>query len=150
MANILINDSNTAIGGTFPCFLMPVPSPVNGEGCGRKSSGRKNFFQNTQMRNHHQSIPDWSRPGLPTTASGVAQQGTCGNCATAEHSKNKRRKRGGRRVKRQEVWKGKTLTRKGEYLKYRNNDWKGKRAGRLDGTKECRHTVPTGNKVERE
>ena len=55
------------------------------------------------------SIPDRSRPGLPTTASGVAQQGTCGNYATAEHSENKRRKRGGRRVKKQrEVWKGRS------------------------------------------
>ena len=59
------------------------------------------------MRNHHQSIPDRSRPGLPTTASGAAQQGTCGNYATAERSRNKKRKRGGRQVKRQqEVWKG--------------------------------------------
>ena len=54
------------------------------------------------------SIPDRSLPGLPTTASGVAQQGTCANYATAKHSKNKSRRRGGRRVKRQrEVWKGK-------------------------------------------
>ena len=45
-------------------------------------------------------------PGLPTTASGAAQQGTCGNYATAERNKNKRRKRGRRQVKRQqEVWK---------------------------------------------
>ena len=59
------------------------------------------------MRNHYQSIPDRSRPGLPTTASGVAQQGTCGNYATAKHSKNKSRKRGGKRVKKQrEMWKG--------------------------------------------
>ena len=59
------------------------------------------------MRYNHQSIPDRSGLGLPTTASGVAQQGTCGNYATAEHSYNKSRKRGGRRVKRQwEVWKG--------------------------------------------
>ena len=43
-----------------------------------------------------------------------------------------------------------TLTRKGGYLKYSNNDWKGKRAGKLDGAKECRHTVHTGSKVERE
>ena len=58
------------------------------------------------MRYNHQYIPDRSRPGLPTTASGAAQQGTCGNYATAEHSKNKRRKRGGKQVKRQlEVWK---------------------------------------------
>ena len=58
------------------------------------------------MRNHCQSIPDRSRPGLPTTASGVAQQGTCGNYATAKQSENKSRKRGGRRVKKQrEAWK---------------------------------------------
>ena len=47
------------------------------------------------------SIPDRSRPGLPPTASGVAQKGTYGNYATAKHSKNKSRKNGGRRVKRQ-------------------------------------------------
>ena len=59
------------------------------------------------MRNHYQSIPDRSRPGLPTTASGVAQQGTCENYATAKHSENKSRKRGGKRVKKQrEAWKG--------------------------------------------
>ena len=59
------------------------------------------------MRYEHESIPDRSRPGLPTTASGVARQGTCGNYATAEHSENKSRKRGGRQLKRQrEVWKG--------------------------------------------
>ena len=54
------------------------------------------------MHYNHQSIPDQSWPGLPTTALGVAQQGTCGNYATAEHSKNKRRKRGGKQVKRQQ------------------------------------------------
>ena len=59
------------------------------------------------MRNHDQSIPDRSRPGLTTTASGVAQQGTCGNYATAKHCKNKSKKRGGKRVKKQrEAWKG--------------------------------------------
>ena len=59
------------------------------------------------MRKHYQSIPDRSRPGLPTTASRVAQQGTCGNYATAKQSKNKSRKRGGRRVKKQrEALKG--------------------------------------------
>ena len=67
------------------------------------------------MRYDYKSIPDWSQPGLPTTVSGVAQQGTCENYATAEHSENKRRKRGGRRVKRQrELWKGRrTLVRVG-------------------------------------
>ena len=53
------------------------------------------------------SIPYRSRPGLPTIASGAAQQGTCENYGTAKRSENKSRKRGGRRVKRQrEVWKG--------------------------------------------
>ena len=33
------------------------------------------------------------------------------------------------------------------YLKYWNNNWKGKRAGRYDGAKECKHIVPTGNKL---
>ena len=46
--------------------------------------------------------------------------------------------------------KRKTLIHKDEYLKYWNNDWKGKKAGRYDGAKECRQTVPTENKVERE
>ena len=56
------------------------------------------------MRIVDKSIPDRSRPGLPMTALGVAQQGTCGNYATA--SENMSRKRGGRQVKRQrEVWK---------------------------------------------
>ena len=88
------------------------------------------------MRNHDQSIPDRSRPGLPTTPSGAAQQGTCENYATAKHSKNKRRKaseKAAGNVERE------TLTRKRAYLKYWNNNWKGKRAGRLDGTKECRY-----------
>ena len=58
------------------------------------------------MRTVNKSIPDRSRPGLPTTASGVAQQGNCENYATAKHSENKSRRSGGRRVKRQqEVWK---------------------------------------------
>ena len=59
------------------------------------------------MHNHYQSILDRSRPGLPTTASDVTQQGTCGNYVTAKHSENKSTKRGGRRVKKQrEAWKG--------------------------------------------
>ena len=90
------------------------------------------------MRNHYQSIPDRSRPGLPTTASGVAQQSTCGNYATAKHSEE-----AARSVQR------KTLTHKGGYFKYWNDDWKGKKAGRYDRAKECRHIVSTGNKVER-
>ena len=97
------------------------------------------------MRNHYQSIPDRSRPGLPTITSGVAQQGTCGNYATAKHSENRRKasEEAARSVER------KTHTHKGGYLKYWNNDWKGKRADRYDGAKECRHIMPTGNNVER-
>ena len=74
----------------------------------RRASGVKRICQIIQMCYNHQSIPDRSRSGLPTTASGVAEQGTCGNYATAKYSENKSRKRGGRRVKRQrEVWKEK-------------------------------------------
>ena len=59
------------------------------------------------MRYLDKSILDQSWPRLPTTASGVAQQGTCQNYATAKHRESKSRKRGGKRVKRQwEVWKG--------------------------------------------
>ena len=58
------------------------------------------------MRCYDESILDRSRLRLPTTAAGVARQGTCGNYATAGLSE-KTRKRGGRRVKRQrELWKG--------------------------------------------
>ena len=59
------------------------------------------------MGNVDKSVPDRSRPRLPTTAPGAAQQDTCGNYATAKYIENKSRKRGERRVKRQrEVWKG--------------------------------------------
>ena len=58
------------------------------------------------MRIVDKSIPDWW-PRLLTTASGVTQQGTCGNYATAKHSENKSRKREGKQVKKQqEVGKG--------------------------------------------
>ena len=53
------------------------------------------------MRIVNKFIPDRSPPGLPTTASGITQQRTCGNYATAKYSENKSRERGGRRVKRQ-------------------------------------------------
>ncbi|XP_062866594.1 uncharacterized protein LOC134329279, partial [Trichomycterus rosablanca] len=50
------------------------------------------------MRVHlRDTIPDRSRPGLTTTATGaVDKQGACGNCATVS-----RRPRGGKRVRRQ-------------------------------------------------
>ena len=46
------------------------------------------------MRYDDKSIPDRSRPGLPTNASGAARQGTCGNCSTVGLSANKKKKRG--------------------------------------------------------
>ena len=59
------------------------------------------------MRYVNKSIRNRSRLGLPMTTSGVARQGTCGNYATAKRSKYKRKKRGGRKVKRQrKLWKG--------------------------------------------
>ena len=59
----------------------------------------------------NKSIPDRSRPELPTTASVVAQQRTRENYAIAKHGENKSRKRGGRRVTRQkEVLKGRRLS----------------------------------------
>ena len=110
------------------------------------------------MRNHYQSIADRSRPGLPTTASGVAQQSTCGNYATAKHSENKSRKRGGKQVKKQrEAWKGRrsfirvgtlnigTMTGRGrelaDMMERRNVDilciqetkWKGNKARNIGG-----------------
>ena len=78
---------------------------------GRVAAGRasdvKHFCHIKQMRYLDKSIPVRSWPRLPTTASGVAQQGIYRNYATAKHSESKSRKRGGRRVKsQQKVWKG--------------------------------------------
>ena len=71
-----------------------------------RASGIKLFARFIKMRNHCKSIPDRLRPGLLTTASGVAQQGTCENYATSKQSESKSRKRGGRGVKKQpEAWK---------------------------------------------
>ena len=102
------------------------------------------------MRIVDKSIPDRSRPRLPTTASGVAQQVTCGNYVITKHSKNKSRKRGVRRVKRQrEVWKERrSLIRVGTLnigiVTGRGRELAG------DGMKECKHIAPIGNEVERE
>ena len=111
---------NPAIGGTFLCFLMPVPNWMNGEGCGRKGIRRKTFCQIIQMRIVDKSIPDWSRPGLPTTASGIAQQGTCGNYATVKHSQNKRKRKATEEAA--GSVERKMLAHKGGYFKYWNND----------------------------
>ena len=83
------------------------------------------------MRYDCESIPDRSRLGLPTTASGVAWQGTCGNYATAAHSENKR-KRGGRRVKRQrELWKGRRTLVKVGTLNIETMSGRGRELGNL-------------------
>ena len=124
------------------------------------------------MRNHYQSIPDRSRPGLPTTASGVAQQGTCGNYATAKHSENKSRKRGEKQVKKQrEAWKGRrslisvgtlnigTMTGRGtelaDMMERRNVDilclqetkWKGSKARNIGGGCKIFYNRADGKKM---
>ena len=76
------------------------------KGCDR-AFGIKTFAKLCEMWMKNYSIPDQSRRGSPTTASGVARQGTCGRYDTAELGENKKRKRGERRVKRQwELRKG--------------------------------------------
>ena len=104
------------------------------------ASGVRPLFPK-HMRCDDKSIPDRSRPVLPTTASGVARQGTFRNYASAGLSYNKRRKGGGRRVKRQQKLLKGRHTHNNWYLKYRNNDWKRKRAGRHDEAKECRYIL---------
>ena len=123
------------------------------------------------MRIIDKSIQDRSRPGLPTTASGIAQQGTCGNYATAKHSENKSRKRGERRVKRQwDVWKRRrslirvgtlnigTMTGRGrelaDMMEQRNVDilclqetkWKGSKARNIGGGCKLFHKGADGRK----
>ena len=125
---------------------------------GRVAAGRASSVKLFAMHNHCKSIPDRSRPRLPTTASGVTQQGTCRNYATAKQSENKSRKRGGRRVKKQrEAWKGRcslirvgtlnigTMTGRGrelaDMMERRNVDilclqetkWKGNKARNIGG-----------------
>ena len=103
---------------------MPVPSPDKWRGLRQeRHPRRKNFCQIIQIRYFDKSIPDRSRPGLPTTVSGVARQGTCGNYATAGLSENKRRKASEETAGNAE---GETHIYKGRYLKYRNNDRKGR------------------------
>ena len=115
-----------------------------------RASGVKIFLPDYKMRIIDKSIPNRSQPALPTTASGVVQQGTCGNYATAKHSEKKQKERRKASEEAAGSLERKTLTHKGGYLKYWNNDWKGKTAGRYYGAKGCRHIVPTRNKVERE
>ena len=101
------------------------------------------------MRNDDESISDRSRPVYqqpPQVSHGWAPV----NTVTAGISENKRRKRGGRRVKRQqEVWKGIRTVIRVATLNI-GTTLEGEKAGRLDRAKECRCIVPTRNKVERE
>ena len=103
------------------------------------------------MRNDDESILGRSWPGLPTIALGIAWQGTCENYDTAGLWKNKKRKIGGRRVRRQrELRKGRrTVIRMGT-LNAGTMTGREERVGRHDEAKESRCTVPTGSKVERE
>ena len=104
-----------------------------------------------QMRYVNKPITDRSRPALPTTASGVAQESICGNYTTAGLSENKRRRRGERRVKTQRrMWKGRRSLIRFVTLNIGTMTGRRERAGRHDGAKECRYTVSTGSKVERE
>ena len=123
------------------------------------------------MRIHYQSIPDRLRPGLPMTVSGIAQQGTCGTYATAKHSKNKSKKRGGKRVKKQrKAWKGRrsfirvgtlnigTMTGRGRemanMMERRNVDilclqetkWKGSKARNIGGGYKIFYNGANGRK----
>ena len=107
--------------------------------------------QNTLL--HAQLTLLWSLH-LCTKQCGVEKKWKTKRClknlfTNPRHIQEEKEKRKAREEAEESV-KRETFTHKGGYLKYWNNDWKGKRAGRLDGAKEYRHTVPTGNKVERE
>ena len=85
----------------FPVFSDANPKPgYMGRIAARRASGVKMFYQNIKMHYDDNCIPDRPRPGLPTTASGIARQGTRGNYATSGLSENKK-KREERQVKRQ-------------------------------------------------
>ena len=74
------------------------------------------------MCNNDKFTPDQLKPNLPTTASGVTRQRTYGNYNIAGLRENKGKKRGGRRVKRNEgTVEMETHSHKGGYLKHRNN-----------------------------
>ena len=101
------------------------------------------------MRNRYQSIPDRSRPGLPTTAQVSHSRAPVEIMLQLNKVKIRAEKEEESECRSSEKRERKTLTHKGGYFKYWNDDWNGKRAGRYDGAKECRHIVSTGNKVER-
>ena len=100
------------------------------------------------MRNHHQYIPDRSRPGLlPQVSHSWAPVEIMLLLNIVKIRAKKRSKASEEAARSVET---NTLTHKGGYFKYWNDDWKGKRAGRYDGAKECTHIVSTGNKMERQ
>ncbi|KAI5095577.1 hypothetical protein C0J45_14007 [Silurus meridionalis] len=112
---------STGVGEVFKTItammkqtLMRSPKPGrNGEGYVRKGIQRKTCAKSNMRITDKNFIPNRSRPGLTTTATGiVSRQGTGGNWATV---KEERRRRGGRRLQRQqekekcrrvEVWVG--------------------------------------------
>ena len=71
----------------------------------------------------------------------------CFRCRTAGHmgkqcyfwawEKQEEKKRGKGSEEAIGTVEGETYNHKGKYLKCRKNDWKGERAGRHDGAKEC-------------
>ena len=78
------------------------------------------------------------------------RSGTCENYATVKIVKQEQKERGKASDEATRSVEREKLTLKSGYLKYWSNHWKGKRAGRFDRSKECRHIVPTGNKVKME
>ena len=101
------------------------------------------------MRYDLESIADRSRLGLPTVASGIASQETCGNYAAAGLSENKKRKRGGRRMKRQwELWKGKRTLIRVSTVNIRTMTGRGRELA--DMIERKNYAVLTENKLKRE
>lgn len=71
------------------------------------ASGVKTLAKSNMRFINQISTPERSRPGLPTTASStVGQQGTGGNCGTVGQ---RRRRREGRHLQRQERRKGRSV-----------------------------------------
>ena len=88
------------------------------------------------MPNDDEFIPNRLRPRLPTTASGAAQQSTCGNCDTAEIRKQEEKERRKASKEATGTAERETHSHKGGFLKYRNNNWKGERVGRHGGKRK--------------
>ena len=114
----------------------------------------KPFAKSYKTRNDNELITDRLRPGLPTTASGVARQGTYGHYVTTGLKENKRRKvseeaeelrKGRRTVIRVGTLNIETMTERGreltDIMERRNVDvmypketkWKGSKARNIRG-----------------